>query len=197
MKLDIKKQTHKLYTIITQAYHSKCSSWKLSSKARIAWGTFSTCIQQGEKRKRYHPKSDFQLWQAAHISTKNSINKPAMNNRRLLIAAVFHFMHPVEKDSKKHHKLTKNSVSFNCRSKQVSRCCINFLHELTCQILTNQSIKIGRSWSVINAWLWWAKWKASVLYACWLLFPAVHLLFALCLKPVVYTLKSLCFCLLT
>ena len=30
-----------------------------------------------------------------------------MNNRRLLIAAVFHFMHPVEKDSKKHHKLTK------------------------------------------------------------------------------------------
>ena len=41
-----------------------------------------------------------------------------MNNRRLLIAAVFHFMHPVEKDSKKHHKLTKNSVSFNCRSKQ-------------------------------------------------------------------------------
>ena len=25
-------------------------------------------------------------------------NKPAMNNRRLLIAAVFHFLHPVEKD---------------------------------------------------------------------------------------------------
>ena len=105
--------------------------------------TFLTRIQHGE-RKRCHPKSDFRLWQAAHFSTKNSINKPAMNNRRLLIAAVFHFMHPVEKDSKKHHKLTKNSVSFSCQSKQVSRCCINFLHELTCQILTNQSIKIGR-----------------------------------------------------
>ena len=26
----------------------------------------------------------------------------------------------------------------------MSRCCINFPHELTCQILTNQSIKIGR-----------------------------------------------------
>ena len=38
-----------------------------------------------------------------------------MTNRRLLIAAVFHFMHPVEKDSKKHHKLTKNSVSFSCQ----------------------------------------------------------------------------------
>ena len=64
-----------------------------------------------------------------------------MNKRTLLIAAVFHFVHPVEK---KHHKLTQNSVSFSCQSKQLSRCCINFTHELTCQILTNQSIKIGR-----------------------------------------------------
>ena len=44
----------------------------------------------------------------------------------------------------KHHKLTQNSVSLSCQSKQDSRCCINFPHELTCQILTNQSIKIGR-----------------------------------------------------
>ena len=84
------------------------------------------------------------LWQATHYSTKNPINKPAMNNGRLLIAAVFHFAHPVEKDSSKHHKLTQNSVNFSCQSKQLSRCCINFPHELTCQILTNQSIKIGR-----------------------------------------------------
>ena len=34
-----------------------------------------------------------------------------MNNRRLLIAAEFHFVHPVEKDSLKHHKLTQNSVN--------------------------------------------------------------------------------------
>ena len=67
-----------------------------------------------------------------------------MNNRRLLIAAEFHFVHPVEKDSQKHHKLTQNSVSFSGQSKQVSRCCINIPHELTSQILTNQSIKIGR-----------------------------------------------------
>ena len=52
-------------------------------------------IKQGEKRKRCYPKSDFQLWQATHFSTKNTINKPAMNNRRLLIAAVFHFVYPV------------------------------------------------------------------------------------------------------
>ena len=111
--------------------------------------TFLTRIQHGE-RKRCHPKSDFRLWQAAHFSTKNSTNKPAMNNRRLsiLIAAVFHFVYPVEKGSKKHHKLAKKSVSFSCQSKQVPRCCINFPHENTCQILTNRSFKIGRrAWS--------------------------------------------------
>ena len=36
---------------------------------------------------------------ATHLSTKKPINKLAMNNRRILIAAVFHFVHPVEKDS--------------------------------------------------------------------------------------------------
>ena len=71
-----------------------------------------------------------------------------MNNRRLLTAAVFHFVHPVVKDSSKHHKLTQTADSFSCQSKQVSRCCINFPHELTCQILTNRGIKIGRRvWS--------------------------------------------------
>ena len=51
-------------------------------------------IKQGEKRKRCHPK-------ATHFSTKNPINKPAMNNRGLFIAAVFNFVYPVEKTVKK------------------------------------------------------------------------------------------------
>ena len=67
-----------------------------------------------------------------------------MNNRRLLIADEFQFVHPVEKESEKDHKLTQSSVSFGCQNKQDSRCCINFPHELTCQILTNESTKIGR-----------------------------------------------------
>ena len=38
-----------------------------------------------------------------------------------------------------------------CQSKQLSRCCINFPHELTCQILTNQRAKIGRrAWPTRN-----------------------------------------------
>ena len=32
-----------------------------------------------------------------HLSTKNPLNKPAMNNGRLFIGAVFHFENPVEK----------------------------------------------------------------------------------------------------
>ena len=35
-----------------------------------------------------------------------------MNYRTILIAAVLHFVHQVEKDSSKHHKMTQNSVSF-------------------------------------------------------------------------------------
>ena len=34
--------------------------------------------------------------QAAHFSTKNPINKSAMNNGTVVRAAVFHFVHPVE-----------------------------------------------------------------------------------------------------
>ena len=49
MKLDIKKQTSN--TLITQAYHSRCSSRKLSSKARIAWDFWTLLrIKQGEKQ---------------------------------------------------------------------------------------------------------------------------------------------------
>ena len=64
------------------------SSWKVSSKASIA-SDFSTLlgIKQGEKRKQCHPKSDFRLWQVTYCSTKNPINKLAMNNRRLYLAS--------------------------------------------------------------------------------------------------------------
>ena len=40
-----------------------------------------------------------------------AIKKPATNYRTILIAAVFHFVHQVEKDSLKHHKMTQNSLS--------------------------------------------------------------------------------------
>ena len=67
-----------------------------------------------------------------------------MNYRTIFIAAVFHFVHQVEKDSLKHHKMKKKTLSAPAISKQVSRRCIKFPHELTCQILTNQNIRIGR-----------------------------------------------------
>ena len=41
--------------------------------------------------------SDFGKWRISQLKTQ--INKLALNNRRLLIAAEFHFVHPVEKES--------------------------------------------------------------------------------------------------
>ena len=50
-------------------------------------------------------------------STKNPINKLAMNDRRLLIAAEFHFVHPVEKKVKNitswHKTLSASAVKVN------------------------------------------------------------------------------------
>ena len=90
------KYPHKLRS--TSAYHSRCSSCKVSSKASIA-SDFATLllIKQGENEN--DAVRNLRLWQATYFSTTNPINKLAMNNRRLLIAAEFHFVHSVENDS--------------------------------------------------------------------------------------------------
>ena len=70
-----------------------------------------------------------------------------MNNRRLLIAAVFHFVLSVEK-----RQLKTSQVDTKLCQLQLSKhykfflkkMMYRFPHELTCQILTNQSIKIKR-----------------------------------------------------
>ena len=82
-------------TMITQAYHiSRCSSWKLSSKA---WTAYASSKLQ---RKTMPPKIEFPtLTSDVFLNQINPINKLAMNNRRLLIAAEFQFVHSVEKDS--------------------------------------------------------------------------------------------------
>ena len=41
--------------------------------------------------------SDFFLSSGAFLN-RNPINNPAKNNQRMLIAAVFHFVEPVQKD---------------------------------------------------------------------------------------------------
>ena len=66
-----KKQT--LNTIITQAYHSRCSFWKLSSQARIA-SDFSTLlrIKQGENENDAIPNRifDFDKWRISQPKTQ-------------------------------------------------------------------------------------------------------------------------------
>ena len=93
IRYKLKQQTSN--TTITQAYHSRCSSWKLSSNARIAWEfwiLFNT-HQTRWKKKTMPSEVGFPT-----LTSDASLNQKTINNR-LLIAAVFHFVHPVEKDS--------------------------------------------------------------------------------------------------
>ena len=82
MKLDIKKQTSN--TKITQAYHSRCSSWKLSSNTRITWEFWIllNTHQARCKTKMMPSKIRFPTWQATHFSTKKPINQLAITSEK-------------------------------------------------------------------------------------------------------------------
>ena len=67
-----------------------------------------------------------------------------MNYRRILIAAVLILYIQWKKTVKNVTSWRHKTLSASAIRKQVSRCCIHFPHELSCQILTNQSIKIKR-----------------------------------------------------
>ena len=74
--------------------------WKISSKASIAldFATLLRIKQGGNENDAIRNRiSDFDKRRISQL--KNPINKLAMNNRRFLISAAFHFVHPVEKDS--------------------------------------------------------------------------------------------------
>ena len=128
----MQKQTSN--TIITLAYHSRCSSWKVSSKSCIS-SDFATllCIKQGENendaiRNRISDlTSDVFLNQKPKKQTSHEWQKTPDSSW-------ISFCTSSGKRQLKHHKLTQNPVSLSCQSKQ----------ELTCQILTNKSINIGR-----------------------------------------------------
>ena len=123
MKLDIN-------TWITQVYHSRCSSWKLSSKARMAWD-FSTLlsIQKGEKTETMPSEIVFPT-STSGAFLNQTVNKQTSHEKQRILdtAAVFQFPHPVEKLS------FKNITSWH---KTLSASAVKV-------ILTNQSIKIGR-----------------------------------------------------
>ena len=103
------------------------SSWKVSRKASIA-SDFSTLlrIKQGEKRKQCHPKSDFRLWQVTYYSTKNPINKLAMNNRTLYPASRG-YIFAVWAGVRKVASADKRSIFYRACAKFVTRFASNWL----------------------------------------------------------------------
>ena len=80
MKPEKQQQQQTLNKIIAQAYHSRCSSWKPSSKAEIAWD-FSTLLLIKWTRCLWNRISN-------DFDKRNPIKKPAMNNKTILKAAV-------------------------------------------------------------------------------------------------------------
>ena len=84
--------------MITQAYRSRCNSethqviLKDFSHSSARW---SKLTKSSLFLKTMIP--DFFLSSGAFLN-HNTINKPAKNNKRMLIAAVFHFVDPVQKD---------------------------------------------------------------------------------------------------
>ena len=95
IKLDIKKQTSN--TIITQAYHSRCTeNYQVRPQSLQTFQpSYASSKVKNENDAIRNEISDFT--KATYFATKNPINKLAMNNRRLLITAEFHFVHSVEK----------------------------------------------------------------------------------------------------
>ena len=82
--------------------------------------------------------------QATHFSTKNPINKPAMNNRRILIAALFQFVHPVEKDSVRVN-IGFPVVQARSLARSVGRCTVTWLSNF---------LRWGQGWIAYYACPW-------------------------------------------
>ena len=120
---------------MTQAYHSRCTENYQVRPESLQTLQSSYASSKVKNEKDAIPKSNFQLWQVTYLPTKNPINKLAMNNRRLLIAAEFHVVHSVK-------KTVKNTSSWH-KTLSASAVKINKFQD-ACQILTNQNIKIGR-----------------------------------------------------
>ena len=82
-----------------QAYHSRCTeNYQVRPESLQTFQpSYASSKVKNENDAIRNRISDFA--KATYFSTKNPINKLAMNNRRLLMAAEFHFVHSVENDS--------------------------------------------------------------------------------------------------
>ena len=105
--LDFRKPENTSNTIITQAYQSKCSSWRPTESLETFLNLFIIRIKQGKVRKSDPSEIGFPMALTSGVFlNQKPINKPSMNNLRILLAAVCHFVYPVGKDSWKHDKVT-------------------------------------------------------------------------------------------
>ena len=149
MKLDITK---------TNIKHNNCSGLPFEIQFLKDIKEGHSCLrllnplrhQARWKRKRCHLKSDYPILTSDAFLNQKHNKQTSHGKQKTLDSSCISFCTSSRNITSWHKSLSASAV----RVKQLSRCCINFSYELTCQILTNQSMKIGRSraWSVTNAW---------------------------------------------
>ena len=117
------------------------SKWCESEKRKLK---FASVFQSEAKTKKETGSSNpfFKVKRKGKTKSKIQICFSMSCENEKWIWHLIPFSHAIEK------RLALRYTHSPAISKQVSRRCINFPHELTCQILTNQNIKVGRrAWS--------------------------------------------------
>ena len=129
---------------------TRCCSWRPSSRAAIAWD-FSTLLASNKDKwvssflKTMPSEIGFSMTLTGGAFLNQKRNKQTSHElQKNLHSSCIKFCTSRNKKVVKNITRWHKTLSASAISKQVSRCCINLPHELTRQMLTNQSIKVGR-----------------------------------------------------
>ena len=139
---------------MAQAYQSRCCFWR-SSSVPESLETFQPSYASSKGKwvssflKTMPSEIGFPMTLTSGAFVNKKRNKQTSHElQNNLDSSCISFCTPSRKRQFKNITRWHKTLSAPAISKQVSRRCKNFPHKLTCQILTNQNIKIGRrAWS--------------------------------------------------
>ena len=127
---------------------TRCCSWRPSSRAAIAWD-FSTLLASNKDKwvssflKTMPSEIGFSMTLTSGAFLNQKRNKQTSHElQKNLHSSCIKFCTSRNKKAVKNITRWHKTLSASAISKQVSRRCIDFPHELTYQILTNESIKL-------------------------------------------------------
>ena len=131
--------------MITQAFHASQDAAPEGHQNRLKLFLilFILHVKQGEVSKSDPSEIRFPmtLTSGAFLNQKTNYKQTSLESCKNLASNCISFC---ASSGKRQLKASQKTLSVSAIRKQVSRCSINFPHELTCQLLTNQNIKTGR-----------------------------------------------------